>query len=41
MVRRSSPVPEARSLETIADSADLRSAMSAGLAAQPVDRGAS
>ena len=34
MVRRRSAIPEARSLESIADSADLRSVMSAAVGCQ-------
>jgi hypothetical protein len=40
MASRSSDVPDARSVESIADSADLRSVMIAALAAQPVDESA-
>lgn len=40
MVRRQSSVPPARSLESIVDSEDLRSVMTAALAAQPVDEAA-
>src|SRR5689334_17756615 len=40
MVRPGSSVAEARSLEAIVDSADLRSVMSTALAAQPVDESA-
>jgi hypothetical protein len=40
MVRRDSTVPEIRSLEAVADSADLRSVMTAALAAQPIDESA-
>jgi hypothetical protein len=40
MVRRDSAVPRVRSTESIADSADLRSVMTAALAAQPVDESA-
>jgi hypothetical protein len=40
MGRRDSAVPEDRSLESITDSADLRSVMSAALAARPVDEAA-
>jgi hypothetical protein len=40
MVRRRSEDPEPRSLESIADSADLRSVMSSALAAKPVDEAA-
>lgn len=40
MARRDSADPAVRSLESIVDSADLRSAMSAALAAQPVDEAA-
>ncbi len=37
MVRHGSARPQARSLEAIADSADLRSVMSTALAATPID----
>ena len=40
MVRRGSVISAARSPEAVADSADLRSVMSAALAAQPVDEAA-
>ena len=40
MVRPESGVPEGRSVEGIADSADLRSVLSTALALQPVDESA-
>jgi hypothetical protein len=40
MVRPRSADPESRSFESIVDAADLRSVMSAALAAQPVDESA-
>ena len=40
MARRERPAPEDRSIEAIADSADLRSVLSAALTAQPLDESA-
>jgi hypothetical protein len=40
MARRDSAAPQPRSLEAIADAADLRSVMTAALAADPVDESA-
>ncbi len=40
MARRDPAAPEPRSLEALADSADLRSVMSTALAAKPVDEAA-